>query len=148
MFFPDFLLFGVITSKRKLFCIKRMFFLKCCIKRMFESVFCRINVPADKSKTFKQKRVDERRESEASGNTKAWNTLFMRHDTVCTCYHGFSYDGFCSLYSCITIIFLTMLRFFYLCKFTIMSTTLLINSGKWIWDFSSAGENLTCELGS
>lgn len=40
------------------------------------------NVPADKSKTFKQKRVEERRESEASGNTKAWNTLFMRHDTV------------------------------------------------------------------
>ncbi|WOG88716.1 hypothetical protein DCAR_0207951 [Daucus carota subsp. sativus] len=40
------------------------------------------NVPSDKSKTFKQKRVEERRESEASGNTKSWNTLFMRHDTV------------------------------------------------------------------
>lgn len=35
------------------------------------------------SKTFKQKRVEERKASEASGDTKAWNTLFMRPDTVC-----------------------------------------------------------------
>ncbi|EXB75133.1 Multiple RNA-binding domain-containing protein 1 [Morus notabilis] len=33
-------------------------------------------------KTFKQRRVEERKSSEASGNTKAWNTLFMRPDTV------------------------------------------------------------------
>ncbi|KAK4741438.1 hypothetical protein SAY87_025026 [Trapa incisa] len=34
------------------------------------------------AKTFKQKREEERKASEASGNTKAWNTLFMRADTV------------------------------------------------------------------
>ncbi|KAM7524839.1 hypothetical protein LguiA_014741 [Lonicera macranthoides] len=34
------------------------------------------------SKTFKQKRVEERKTSEASGNTRAWNSLFMRPDTV------------------------------------------------------------------
>ncbi|XP_015867867.3 uncharacterized protein LOC107405344 isoform X1 [Ziziphus jujuba] len=34
------------------------------------------------SKTFKQQRVEERKASEASGNTRAWNTLFMRPDTV------------------------------------------------------------------
>ncbi|KAG7031177.1 MRD1, partial [Cucurbita argyrosperma subsp. argyrosperma] len=35
-----------------------------------------------RSKSFKQKREEERKASEASGNTKAWNSLFMRPDTV------------------------------------------------------------------
>ncbi|XP_044491836.1 multiple RNA-binding domain-containing protein 1 isoform X3 [Mangifera indica] len=34
------------------------------------------------SKTLKQRREEERKASEASGNTKAWNSLFMRPDTV------------------------------------------------------------------
>ncbi|GAV64366.1 RRM_1 domain-containing protein [Cephalotus follicularis] len=34
------------------------------------------------SKTFKQQREEERKASEASGSTKAWNSLFMRPDTV------------------------------------------------------------------
>ncbi|KAL3616640.1 hypothetical protein CASFOL_039034 [Castilleja foliolosa] len=34
------------------------------------------------SKTLKQKRNAERKASEASGNTRAWNTLFMRPDTI------------------------------------------------------------------
>ncbi|KAL1537533.1 multiple RNA-binding domain-containing protein 1-like [Salvia divinorum] len=34
------------------------------------------------SKTLKHKRTDERKASEAAGNTKAWNSLFMRPDTV------------------------------------------------------------------
>ncbi|KAK4440384.1 putative RNA-binding protein 19 [Sesamum alatum] len=34
------------------------------------------------SKTFKQQRDAERKASEASGNTRAWNSLFMRPDTV------------------------------------------------------------------
>ncbi|XP_039161061.1 multiple RNA-binding domain-containing protein 1-like [Eucalyptus grandis] len=33
-------------------------------------------------KTFKQRREQDRKASEASGDTKAWNTLFMRPDTV------------------------------------------------------------------
>ncbi|KAK4399567.1 Multiple RNA-binding domain-containing protein 1 [Sesamum angolense] len=33
------------------------------------------------SKTFKQQRDAERKASEASGNTRAWNSLFMRPDT-------------------------------------------------------------------
>ncbi|WCJ41769.1 Multiple RNA-binding domain-containing protein 1 [Euphorbia peplus] len=33
-------------------------------------------------KTFKQRREDERKASEASGDTRAWNSLFMRPDTV------------------------------------------------------------------
>ncbi|XP_065867175.1 multiple RNA-binding domain-containing protein 1-like [Euphorbia lathyris] len=33
-------------------------------------------------KTFKQRREEERKASEASGDTKAWNSLFMRPDTV------------------------------------------------------------------
>ncbi|KAJ4724397.1 RNA binding protein [Melia azedarach] len=33
-------------------------------------------------KTLKQRREEERKASEASGNTKAWNSLFMRPDTV------------------------------------------------------------------
>ncbi|XP_031399534.1 multiple RNA-binding domain-containing protein 1 [Punica granatum] len=34
------------------------------------------------AKTFKQQREEERKASEASGDTRAWNTLFMRSDTV------------------------------------------------------------------
>ncbi|KAI3455775.1 hypothetical protein Pfo_012438 [Paulownia fortunei] len=34
------------------------------------------------SKTFKQQRNAERKASEATGNTRAWNSLFMRPDTV------------------------------------------------------------------
>ncbi|TKY65528.1 Multiple RNA-binding domain-containing protein 1 [Spatholobus suberectus] len=34
------------------------------------------------SKTFKQRRVEERKSAEASGDTRAWNSLFMRPDTV------------------------------------------------------------------
>ncbi|VVB12398.1 unnamed protein product [Arabis nemorensis] len=33
-------------------------------------------------KTFKQKREEQRKASEAGGNTKAWNSLFMRPDTI------------------------------------------------------------------
>jgi multiple RNA-binding domain-containing protein 1 len=40
------------------------------------------NSSSNSSKTFKQKRVEERKASEASGNTRSWNTLFMRPDTV------------------------------------------------------------------
>ncbi|KAG6577163.1 hypothetical protein SDJN03_24737, partial [Cucurbita argyrosperma subsp. sororia] len=35
-----------------------------------------------RSKSFKKKREEERKASEASGNTRAWNSLFMRPDTV------------------------------------------------------------------
>ncbi|KAF5944668.1 hypothetical protein HYC85_018745 [Camellia sinensis] len=42
-----------------------------------------INASANvSSKTLKQRREDERKASEASGNTQAWNSLFMRPDTV------------------------------------------------------------------
>lgn len=34
------------------------------------------------SKTFKQKKEEARKASEAGGNTKAWNSLFMRQDTI------------------------------------------------------------------
>ncbi|KAJ4846493.1 hypothetical protein Tsubulata_039981 [Turnera subulata] len=34
------------------------------------------------SKSFKQRREEEKKASEAGGNTKAWNSLFMRPDTV------------------------------------------------------------------
>ncbi|KAJ9170111.1 hypothetical protein P3X46_018243 [Hevea brasiliensis] len=34
------------------------------------------------SKTFKQRREEERKASESSGDTRAWNSLFMRPDTV------------------------------------------------------------------
>ncbi|XP_043690007.1 multiple RNA-binding domain-containing protein 1-like isoform X2 [Telopea speciosissima] len=34
------------------------------------------------SKTFKQQREEQRKASEASGDTQAWNSLFMRPDTV------------------------------------------------------------------
>ncbi|XAR56187.1 hypothetical protein NMG60_11036565 [Bertholletia excelsa] len=36
----------------------------------------------ESTKTFKQQRKEERKASEASGNTRAWNSLFMRPDTV------------------------------------------------------------------
>lgn len=36
------------------------------------------------SKTFKQRREEERKASEATGDTRAWNCLFMRPDTVCS----------------------------------------------------------------
>lgn len=36
-----------------------------------------------RSKSFQKKREEERKASEASGNTRAWNSLFMRPDTVC-----------------------------------------------------------------
>ncbi|MBA0599143.1 hypothetical protein Gorai_005378 [Gossypium raimondii] len=42
-----------------------------------------INVSTNQgSKSFKQKREEERKASEAGGDTKAWNSLFMRPDTV------------------------------------------------------------------
>ncbi|KAF9618217.1 hypothetical protein IFM89_000852 [Coptis chinensis] len=34
------------------------------------------------SKSFKQQREERRKASEASGNTRAWNSLFMRPDTI------------------------------------------------------------------
>ena len=34
-------------------------------------------------KTLKQRREEERKAAEASGDTRAWNSLFMRPDTVC-----------------------------------------------------------------
>ncbi|KAK6916954.1 RNA recognition motif domain, partial [Dillenia turbinata] len=41
------------------------------------------SIPVNQSaKTFKQTREEERKASEASGNTRAWNSLFMRQDTV------------------------------------------------------------------
>ncbi|CAK9144577.1 unnamed protein product [Ilex paraguariensis] len=40
------------------------------------------NFSNQSAKTFKQQREEEKKTSEASGNTRAWNTLFMRPDTV------------------------------------------------------------------
>ncbi|KAH9790124.1 nucleotide binding [Citrus sinensis] len=40
------------------------------------------NSTSQGTKTLKQRREEERKASEASGNTKAWNSLFMRPDTV------------------------------------------------------------------
>ncbi|CAA2934592.1 multiple RNA-binding domain-containing 1 isoform X1 [Olea europaea subsp. europaea] len=40
------------------------------------------NFTQQSSKTLKQKRNEERKASEASGNTRGWNSLFMRSDTV------------------------------------------------------------------
>nr|XP_043622445.1 multiple RNA-binding domain-containing protein 1 [Erigeron canadensis] len=37
---------------------------------------------ADHSKTFKQQREDKRKKSEIDGDTRSWNTLYMRPDTV------------------------------------------------------------------
>ncbi|XP_010529286.1 PREDICTED: multiple RNA-binding domain-containing protein 1 isoform X1 [Tarenaya hassleriana] len=37
---------------------------------------------SNQSKTFKQKREEEKKASEVSGDTKAWNSLFMRPDTI------------------------------------------------------------------
>ncbi|PON51366.1 Splicing factor-like protein [Trema orientale] len=39
-------------------------------------------VASQGSKTFKQRREEERKALEASGDTKAWNTLFMRPDAI------------------------------------------------------------------
>ncbi|CAF1750514.1 unnamed protein product, partial [Brassica oleracea var. botrytis] len=41
-----------------------------------------VNYTCNIPKTFKQKREEQRKASEAGGNTKAWNSLFMRPDTV------------------------------------------------------------------
>ncbi|XP_021736206.1 multiple RNA-binding domain-containing protein 1-like [Chenopodium quinoa] len=35
-----------------------------------------------KTKTLKERRVEEKKASEADGNTQAWNSLFMRADTI------------------------------------------------------------------
>ncbi|KAL6500819.1 hypothetical protein OROGR_027327 [Orobanche gracilis] len=35
------------------------------------------------SKTLKQRREEQRNAAEASGDTRAWNSLFMRSDTGC-----------------------------------------------------------------
>ncbi|KAL2317837.1 hypothetical protein Fmac_031713 [Flemingia macrophylla] len=40
------------------------------------------NVLKDQSKTLKQQREEKRKAAEASGDTRAWNSLFMRPDTV------------------------------------------------------------------
>lgn len=46
---------------------------------------CRNNVLKDqRSKTLKQQREEKRKADEASGDTRAWNSLFMRPDTVCS----------------------------------------------------------------
>ncbi|XP_056849505.1 multiple RNA-binding domain-containing protein 1 [Raphanus sativus] len=41
-----------------------------------------VNYTCNIPKTFKQKREEQRKASEAGGNTKAWNSLFMRPDTI------------------------------------------------------------------
>ncbi|EOA16005.1 hypothetical protein CARUB_v10004134mg [Capsella rubella] len=41
-----------------------------------------VNETSNLPKTFKQKREEQRKASETGGNTKAWNSLFMRPDTV------------------------------------------------------------------
>uniref|UniRef100_A0A565CFH3 RRM domain-containing protein n=1 Tax=Arabis nemorensis TaxID=586526 RepID=A0A565CFH3_9BRAS len=41
-----------------------------------------VNDASNLPKTFKQKREEQRKASEAGGNTKAWNSLFMRPDTI------------------------------------------------------------------
>ncbi|KAI3933990.1 hypothetical protein MKX01_016291 [Papaver californicum] len=40
------------------------------------------NAGGQASKTFKQQKDDQRKASEAGGDTRAWNSLFMRPDTV------------------------------------------------------------------
>ncbi|GAB2284110.1 hypothetical protein Dimus_018581 [Dionaea muscipula] len=40
------------------------------------------NVSGTHAKTFKLRKEEERKASEAGGNTRAWNSLFMRSDTV------------------------------------------------------------------
>ncbi|KAH7514831.1 hypothetical protein FEM48_Zijuj11G0132200 [Ziziphus jujuba var. spinosa] len=55
--------------------------------RLLHVMPAKLKNPSDKLhkprfKNFKQQRVEERKASEASGNTRAWNTLFMRPDTV------------------------------------------------------------------
>ncbi|XP_019090452.1 PREDICTED: multiple RNA-binding domain-containing protein 1-like [Camelina sativa] len=41
-----------------------------------------VNDSCNLPKTFKQKREEQRKASEALGNSKAWNSLFMRPDTI------------------------------------------------------------------
>jgi multiple RNA-binding domain-containing protein 1 len=41
-----------------------------------------VNDTSNLPKTFKQKREEQRKASEAGGDTKAWNSLFMRPDTI------------------------------------------------------------------
>ncbi|KAK8618630.1 hypothetical protein V6N13_132616 [Hibiscus sabdariffa] len=58
--------------------------------RLLHVMPAKLKKPAEKidelanqgSKSFKQKREEERKASEASGDTRAWNSLFMRPDTV------------------------------------------------------------------
>ncbi|KAK8664519.1 hypothetical protein V6N13_084305 [Hibiscus sabdariffa] len=60
--------------------------------RLLHVMPAKLKKPADKreiddsanqgSKSFKQKREEQRKASEASGDTRAWNSLFMRPDTV------------------------------------------------------------------
>lgn len=46
--------------------------------------YCRKNTSIEQSsKTFKKQREENRKAAEASGDTRAWNSLFMRPDTVC-----------------------------------------------------------------
>ncbi|XP_021764740.1 multiple RNA-binding domain-containing protein 1-like [Chenopodium quinoa] len=40
------------------------------------------HVPEGKGKTYKQHKEEKRKALEASGDTRAWNTLFMRADTI------------------------------------------------------------------
>lgn len=45
---------------------------------------CTNSVSKDQgSQNLKQRREEERKAAEASGDTRAWNSLFMRSDTVC-----------------------------------------------------------------
>jgi len=56
-----------------------------CYNKIGHLLICRtIANTKQSSNTFKQKRQEEKKASEASGNTQSWNTLFMRPDTVCT----------------------------------------------------------------
>ena len=61
----------------------------------------RTHVIEGKAKTFKEQRVEEKKALEASGNTQAWNSLFMRSDTVCLFLISFNlldFIFFCHVY--------------------------------------------------
>lgn len=59
------------------------------------------------SKTFKQKKEEARKASEAGGNTKAWNSLFMRQDTVrFSCFKNASINVYFSI--CFFFVFCLM----------------------------------------
>ncbi|CAH2078516.1 unnamed protein product, partial [Thlaspi arvense] len=47
-----------------------------------ETSTIQVNDTSHLPKTFKQKREEQRKASEAGGNTKSWNSLFMRPDTI------------------------------------------------------------------